>query len=212
MSMNLEKMYNSFLLKKVPLLWSSKAYPSLKPLLAWVDDFIERIHFFNSWIANDKQDSFWVSALFFPQGFMTAAKQTHSRTYQIPIDTLVFETVVQKYYAEDIAGKYQNVGVNVHGLFMQGSRWDNQEFSIVESHKKQLFTPMPVIWLRPVELKDYKPVEIYNAPLYKTSLRAGELNTTGESTNFVLFVDLKTNVDPNHWVRRGVALLCQLDE
>ncbi len=63
-----------------------------------------------------------------------------------------------------------------------------------------------------MELKDYKPVGIYNAPLYKTSLRAGELNTTGESTNFVLFVDLKTNVDPNHWVRRGVALLCQLDE
>ena len=77
---------------------------------------------------------------------MTAAKQTHSRTYQLPIDTLVFETVVQKYYAEDIAGKFQDVGVNVHGLFMQGSRWDNDEFSIVESEKKQLFTPMPVIW------------------------------------------------------------------
>lgn len=50
MSMNLELMYNSFLLKKVPLLWSKKAYPSLKPLLAWVDDFILRIEFFNQWI------------------------------------------------------------------------------------------------------------------------------------------------------------------
>lgn len=92
---------------------------------------------------------------------MTAAKQMHSRSYQLPIDTLVFETEVQPYYVEDIAGKYQSVGVNVHGLFMQGSRWDDQAFSIQESEKKQLFTRMPVIWLKPIELKDYKPVDIY---------------------------------------------------
>ena len=74
MSMQLELMYNSFLLKKVPSLWANKAYPSLKPLAAWVDDFILRVKFFETWIANPNLDSYWVSAFFFPQGFMTATK------------------------------------------------------------------------------------------------------------------------------------------
>jgi len=66
MSMGLEMMYNSFLLKKVPVLWTKKAYLSLKPLSSWSEDFIQRLDFFDEWIAKDKLDSYWVSALFFP--------------------------------------------------------------------------------------------------------------------------------------------------
>ena len=67
---------------------------------------------------------------------------------------------------------------------------------------------MPVIWLDPVLISEYEAVGSYKAPLYKTTLRAGELSTTGHSTNFVLYLDLKTDYDPDHWVRRGVALIC----
>lgn len=71
---------------------------------------------------------------------------------------------------------------------------------------------MPVIYLDPVTVDQKYEQLLYEAPLYKTSLRAGELSTTGHSTNFVLFLELPTTVDPQHWVRRGVALLCQLDD
>ena len=51
----------------------------------------------------------------------------------------------------------------------------------------------------------------YECPLYKTSKRTGELSTTGHSTNFVMYFYLKVEEYPDHWIRRGTALLTQLD-
>mmetsp|Transcript_38278 Transcript_38278/g.75195 ORF Transcript_38278/g.75195 Transcript_38278/m.75195 type:complete len:86 (+) Transcript_38278:2-259(+) len=85
---------------------------------------------------------------------------------------------------------------------------------------------MPVIWLEPIQIgptgkpiggekkkkKEEEELQIYKCPLYKVSTRAGTLSTTGHSTNFVLYLDLRTDKDPDHWIRRGVALLCLLDD
>ena len=72
---------------------------------------------------------------------------------------------------------------------------------------------MPVIWIEPVIIDDYNPKEkFYQCPLYKTSTRRGVLSTTGHSTNFVMYLGIKSHIDPEHWVRRGVAMLCQLDD
>jgi dynein heavy chain len=40
MSMDLEKMFGSFLDSKVPLNWSSVGYPCLKPLGSWFKDLL----------------------------------------------------------------------------------------------------------------------------------------------------------------------------
>jgi dynein heavy chain len=58
---------------------------------------------------------------------------------------------------------------------------------------------MPVIQFIPKE--DYKPdPEEYQAPMYKTSQRAGVLSTTGQSTNYVLSVQIPTKEPPAFWV------------
>lgn len=71
MSITLEKMFDSFLLKRVPANWEKVAYPSLKPLSSWVSDLIQRIEFFREWVKNGVMPSYWVSSMFFPQGIFT---------------------------------------------------------------------------------------------------------------------------------------------
>jgi hypothetical protein len=39
-------------------------------------------------------------------------------------------------------------GAYVHGLFMEGARWDVQAGVIMDSRLKELFPPMPVINIR----------------------------------------------------------------
>jgi len=71
---------------------------------------------------------------------------------------------------------------------------------------------MPVIWIKPIEKCHLIVGSRYICPLYKTSERHGILSTTGHSTNYVFPVLMNTKEPPAHWIKRGIALLCQLDE
>lgn len=65
--------------------------------------------------------------------------------------------------------------------------------------------------LEPIKVHQLRKAGYYECPLYKTSRRAGELSTTGHSTNFVMYFYLKCDDEADHWIRRGTALLTQLD-
>jgi dynein heavy chain len=52
-----------------------------------------------------------------------------------------------------------------------------------------MYTFMPIVNFLPTKVDEKKgneKFEIYECPVYKTSVRAGVLSTTGQSTNFVL--------------------------
>jgi len=71
---------------------------------------------------------------------------------------------------------------------------------------------MPIIQFVPTIAKEKDMKGLYESPVYKTTERKGTLLTTGHSTNFILSINLPTNRDSNHWVKRGVALIGALND
>ena len=119
-------------------------------------------------------------------------------------------------------------GAYIRGFYLEGARWDVKGHVIAESNPRELFVPMPFIHLSPKE-KSLVPIvegipeqytgmikgtaHVYMCPVYKTSFRQGVLSTTGHSTNFVMFIRLPMAEEhkQKHWIKRGVAMLTQLD-
>jgi len=231
MSGELETMGNSMVTGKVPGAWAKAAYPSRKPLGSWVLDLIARLKFLQDWFdALVPPNIFWISGFYFIQAFITGTLQNYARKYQLPIDTVAFDFAIlrpdeeRKATAEKIPD-----GSVCHGLFFEGARWDVEKHVIAESRPRELYTTCPMFHMQPKVKGDIEEVigrpelytgairgtaHMYQVPVYRESARAGVLSTTGHSTNFVMFirVPMAKEHTQQHWIKRGVAMLSQLDD
>jgi len=189
-------------------MWLGKSFPSLKSLGGYTKDMLERLRWFEDWERDGLPEMLWITRFFFTQGFITGTKQNYARKYNIAIDLLDFDFEV----LVDEDPQPPEDGVIVTGMYLEGCRWDNAAYSLIESEPKVLYTKCPVVWFKPCKPEDFAQLQSYEAPIYKTSERKGVLMTTGHSTNFVLGMRVPTNVHPDHWIKRGVAILCALDD
>ena len=228
MSSELEQTATALYDNLIPPSWAAVAYPSMKPLAGWISDLRRRLTMFSDWVESGVQPTvYWLSGFFFTQSFLTGTMQNFARKHRIPIDECGFDFQVrhdipwptsaspqQPASAADVVHPPAD-GVYVYGVYLEGARWDEERGQLGESRRGELFSEMPVIHIQPKRVKDIEAGVTrvcYTCPVYKTSRRAGTLSTTGHSTNFVLPMLLPSGEEEKHWVKRGVALLTQLDD
>lgn len=93
-------------------------------------------------------------------------------------------------------------GVYVYGLFLDGAGWDRRNCRLTESLAKVLFTPLPVVHMFAVNSTAPKDPRLYQCPVYKKPQRT--------DLTYISFIVLRTTVNPDHWILRGVAALCDI--
>jgi dynein heavy chain len=143
-----------------------------------------------------------MTGFFNAQGFLTAMRQEVTRNHKgWALDMVILHNDVTRSYKDDITSAPAE-GVYVHGLFIENASWDRRGCRLIEAKPKVLFEPLPVIHMYAINSTSGRDPRMYECPIYKKPKRT--------DLTFIAAVDLKTAVTPDHWVLRGVALLCDI--
>ena len=120
------------------------------------------------------------------------------------LDTVMLCNDVTRHMKEDIAVA-PSEGVYVYGLSLEGAAWDRRQCKLIESKNKILYDNLPVIHIRADTVMPNND-KMYSCPIYKKPKRT--------DLTYIAAVQLRTsvagNVRPEHWIMRGVALLCDI--
>uniref|UniRef100_A0A8C8ZVZ0 Dynein axonemal heavy chain 9 n=1 Tax=Prolemur simus TaxID=1328070 RepID=A0A8C8ZVZ0_PROSS len=201
MTSDMENLQNALYLDTVPEPWARRAYPSTAGLAAWFLDLLNRIKELEAWTGDFAMPStVWLTGFFNPQSFLTAIMQSTARKNEWPLDQMALQCDVTKKNREEFRSPPRE-GAYVHGLFMEGARWDTQAGTITEAKLKDLTPPMPVMFIRAIPADKQDRHRVYSCPVYKTSQRG---------PTYVWTFNLKTKENPSKWVLAGVALLLQI--
>ncbi|XP_020923545.1 dynein heavy chain 9, axonemal isoform X4 [Sus scrofa] len=126
MTSNMENLQNALYLDTVPESWARRAYPSTAGLAAWFSDLLNRIRELEAWTGDFAMPStVWLTGFFNPQSFLTAVMQSTARKNEWPLDQMALQCDVTKKNREELRSPPRE-GAHVHGLFMEGARWDAQ--------------------------------------------------------------------------------------
>ena len=179
--------------------WDKYGYPSKRNLGSWIRDLLERQKQLSDWTGDmGLPKSTCLSYLFNPQSFLTAVMQTTARQNDWPLDRTVAQTDVQKKFEPSELPGPSKDGAFIHGLVMEGARWDEKAGNIEESRPKELFARMPIVLIKAAQFTGEKPKDTYMCPTYKTQDRG---------PTFVFEAGLRTKAPPSKWILGGVGLL-----
>ena len=201
-SESMEMLMNALYLNQVPASWEKLAYPSLQGLAAWYADLLQRIKELEGWVAEFQLPSVvWLPGFFNPQSFLTAIMQTTARKNEWPLDRMVLSVDVTKKSREEFTSAPRE-GSYIHGLFMEGARWDSNTGMIQESVMKDLTPQMPVMYIKAIPIDKRETKGVYECPLYRTRQRG---------PTYIWTFNLKTKEKPQKWILAGVSLLCNAE-
>lgn len=206
MNDELDAIFNALLIGRVPHAWTS-AYPSTKPLASWSVDLVERIDQMKLW-GQRTPKVFWLAGFTYPTGFLKSLQQQQARRDQISIDQYGWEFLVLPSEDRTIMNAAKE-GAYVRGVYLEGAGWNPEHNCICEPNPMELIVGMPIIHFKPKRREGKMKVgNVYVCPLYMYPVRTG----TRERPSFVVGVDLDSgDSPPEHWTKRGTALLLSTD-
>ena len=201
MSENLRDALDCMYDARIPKAWQKISWDS-STLGFWFTELIERNTQFNTWCFEGRPNTFWMTGFFNPQGFLTAMRQEVTRAHKgWALDTVILHNDVTRYLKDDIT-QPPSEGVYVYGLFLEGAGWDRRGCKLIEPKPKVLFEPLPIIHIYAINSVSGMDSRMYICPIYKKPRRT--------DLTYIAAVQLKTNQNPDHWILRGVALLCDI--
>uniref|UniRef100_A0A1I8FY30 Dynein heavy chain 5, axonemal n=1 Tax=Macrostomum lignano TaxID=282301 RepID=A0A1I8FY30_9PLAT len=200
MNENLRDALDSMYDAKIPQVWSKISWDS-SALGFWFTELINRNQQFHTWVFGGRPNCFWMTGFFNPQGFLTAMRQEVTRAHKgWALDSVLLHNDVTKMLLADVHSP-PTEGVYVHGLFLEGAGWDRRNNRLTEARAKILNEQLPVVHIYAINgpTKDEK---LYVCPIYKKPRRT--------DLTYVAAIKLRTSQPADHWVIRGVALLCDV--
>jgi len=219
MTPELQETLDSMFDAKVPHYWENTLTGDefswrLPTLGLWFTSLTLRDSQDRLWLNTGRPTVFWLTGFFNPNGCLTAMKQEVTRKHKKEdppwaLDDVIYHTEVTNADAgKSIPAPAE--GINIHGLFLEGGRWEKSDGHLEESRPKELFTALPVLYVtgrdsrsegidRKSRFEEQGP---YECPVYKYKSR--------NDMYFIFFANLKCTMqkNPNYWTMRGVALVC----
>uniref|UniRef100_A0A8D1KVR1 AAA+ ATPase domain-containing protein n=1 Tax=Sus scrofa TaxID=9823 RepID=A0A8D1KVR1_PIG len=201
MSENLRDALDNMYDARIPQIWKRVSWDS-STLGFWFTELLERNAQFSTWIFEGRPNVFWMTGFFNPQGFLTAMRQEVTRAHKgWALDSVTIHNEVLRQTKEEITSPPAE-GVYIYGLYMDGAAWDRRNGKLTESTPKVLFTQLPVLHIFAINSTAPKDPKLYVCPIYKKPRRT--------DLTFITVVYLRTVLSPDHWILRGVALLCDI--
>ncbi|KFB36573.1 AGAP007675-PA-like protein [Anopheles sinensis] len=184
---------------RVPTVWKRGSWASAS-MGFWFTELIERNVQLNGWCFRRRPNMFWMTGFFNPQGFLTAMRQEVARQHKgWALDMITLHNDVTQMLTEECKAAPPE-GVYVYGLYLDGACWDRRHVRLQEATNKVLYSPMPVIHVYAINSTAPKDAKLYECPVYKKANRT--------DLNYITPLWLQTMKPPEHWILRGVALLC----
>jgi len=92
----------------------------------------------------------------------------------------------------------------MYGFIIEGARWDLALSVLEESKPKEMFSVLPVVNCKALQLPPEGKVDktIYQCPTYRTEDRGNTYIFTGQ---------LKTRQEPRKWILAGVVMLLDVE-
>jgi len=210
----MDALINSLYLNQVPPAWlkicgqiGPTGTYNRKTLSAWYDDLQLRWKQLEDWSAPTKPleecpPSVWISGTFNPMGYVTACMQVTARKEGYSLDEMRVQAEVTDVLDISTVEVQPERGTNIHGLFMEGARWDIASNCIAESFPKELHPVMPMIHVIAVTVDQLKTEGVYQCPIFMTTIHG---------PTFVFAAPLRTTVPAHKWILAGVAMVMQPD-